>query len=799
MRVSALLQLSALAACPLALLTLNATGDSRVPSQPNSTPDSPEAASQKDSQLANLSASILPPEAFAAEAQGSDRPTLSVKTTDPQKTTAGANLPAPLYQPQRSPQRSPQSAVTGRTPQISSIGSQAATRSSPTRRTVTPESLDLSWDRVIARSVGLDESSLAAVSRAATPPAAVPSASPSQELLPEAAALDSQPADPDSADPAIQTTAQAEISADSPTVQTVQMTAQAVTPVDSPAAQMTAQAEVQANLPASPAIVASAATAPVSALDQTTASASAAIDAEVESTASSPEGTPAEDLSVESTEAGESAKAAPATAETPQPTDPASVDASVNASVSAPAQPVAFAAQPVSQTQPSGSLQASQSRTENTALPSLPARSPQAATPALPAEAIDQTYRLGPGDLIQLNFFNVPEYSGPQRVLVDGTVNLPAVGSVPVTGLTLSEAEQRIAEIYGRELRNIRVTVSLGQSRPLRVGVAGEVRQPGYYVLASTDAQLPSLAQAIQTAGGVTQLANLRQVQVRRVGQNGSPETFTVNLWALLEQGDLSQNLTLRDGDTIVIAPTDSMNAAETEQLAASNLASNEAQAINISLIGEVGRPGAYKLDSAAGNRATLTQAIQAAGGITPEADLRKVEVQRSARNGTVQTTTLDLWQLVTAGDLSQDLILQPGDRITVTKAEAMTPEEMARVTGSNVSPTNISINIVGEATSPGSVQVPANTTLNQALLAAGGFNRRARRTVQLIRINPNGTLTQREIQIDLERPVDSETNPILFNNDVIIVRRTGLARFTDGANSILEPFFRILPIFGLF
>ncbi|WP_242067595.1 SLBB domain-containing protein, partial [Leptolyngbya sp. FACHB-711] len=462
-----------------------------------------------------------------------------------------------------------------------------------------------------------------------------------------------------------------------------------------------------------------------------------------------------------------------------------------SAAVAPPAISVVPATKPVSSTQSSS--------TEFTASTPLPARTPQTITNPLPAEAVDQTYRLGPGDQIQVDLFNVPEYSGPQRVLVDGTVNLPAVGNVSVAGLTLSEAEQTIAAVYGRELRNIRVTVSLAQSRPLRVGVAGEVRQPGYYVIASTDAQLPSVAQAIQTAGGATQLANLRRVQVRRAGPNGGLETISVNLWALLEQGDLSQNVTLRDGDTIVIAPTDGMNAAETEQLAASNLASNEAQSINIALIGEIGRPGAYKLESAAGNRATLTQAIQAAGGVTPEADLRKIEVQRSARNGTVQTTTLDLWQLVTAGDLSQDLILQPGDRITVAKAEAMTPEEMTRLTSSNVSPTSIRVNIVGEASSAGSVEVPANTTLNQALLAAGGFNRRSRRTVQLIRINPNGTITQRDIQVDWDRPVDPETNPILFNNDVIRVRRNGLASFSDTATSILEPVFRILPVFGLF
>ena len=768
MRVSALIQLSALAACPLALLTLNGTGDSRVPSQPTSTPTSPETTSQKNNPVADLSTTMLPPEAYAAEAQGSDRPMSSAKTltttANTQKTQTAVNLPEPKLYPL------PPSQISSPSPQA--VARQPMRASSPARVNATPERLDISWDRLIARSVGLDESMFAAVSRAATSPAAAPSTAPAQALLPEAAALDPQSATPN------------------PTVQsTIQDTAQA----DSPTTQGIAQADVQRmdSVPVPASIQAAAPTSTTAQANiQSDVDATTTAQANIQQINSAPTTAQADTLPAEpviaqaDTQQMGSVPAAPAAIEATQSME------LVSAAV---AQPTVSVAKPIAQTQ------FSESPVRPTTLPSLPASPPQPTTNLLSAEAVDQTYRLGPGDAIQVNFFNVPEYSGPQRVLVDGTVNLPAVGNVSVAGLTLAEAEQTIAAVYGRELRNIRVTVGLAQSRPLRVGVAGEVRQPGYYVMASSDAQLPSVAQAIQTAGGVTQLANLRQVQVRRIGRTGIPETISVNLWALLEQGDLSQNLTLRDGDTILIAPTDSMNAAETEQLAASNLASNTAQAINVALVGEVGRPGAYKLDSAAGNRPTLSQAIQTAGGVTPEADLRKIEVQRSARNGTVQTTTLDLWQLVTAGDLSQDLILQPGDRITIAKAEAMTPEEMARLTGSNVSPTNIRVNIVGEATSPGSVQVPANTTLNQALLTAGGFNRRARRTVQLIRINPNGTITQREIQVDWDRPVDPETNPILFNNDVIRVRRSGLASFTDGANSILEPFFRILPVFGLF
>lgn len=752
MRVSALIQISTMAACPLALLALNDTGDSRVPAPPAPSPLPSQATSPTSAPaIPSLPTSVAPPEAFALEA--TEHHPLPLKTpalpTPALSFLANPVLPEPTLLTQSLVAETPAAPATPKPSARSNPLNLSNQPASVPQAIAAPENLNLPWDRIVARSVGLDERTFAAVSRAATastaaPAATAPSAAPAKAVAPpEAVAPLETGAEPRVLDAAAVsatlTLPTPELSGEPSPIPSAELP-----PVEPDADPTTDTILVAA---ASPLIGSEAQLASIPATEQTAA----------EPTLSA------------ATEVPTPPAVQPDVQPQIQPDDQANVQ---------PAQPA---------TQPA---------------PTILATTPPSAMPpsaVLPVPALDPSYRLGPGDQIQVNFFNVPEYSGPQRVLVDGTVNLPVVGSVSVTGLTLSQAEQTIAAAFSRELRNIRVTVSLAQARPLQIGVAGEVQQPGYYVLTSSDAQLPSVAQAIQTAGGVTQLADLRQVQIRRIGPTGAPETITVNLWALLEQGDLSQNLTLLDGDTIVVTPTSSLNAAETEQLAASNLAANEAQSVNVALVGEVGRPGAYRLESAVGNRPTLTQAIQAAGGVTPEANLRKVQVQRTARNGTVQTTTLDLWQLVTTGDLSQDLVLQPGDRITIAKAEAMTPEEMARVTGSNVSPSTININIVGEATSPGSVQVPANTTLNQALLAAGGLNRRARRTVQLIRINPNGTLTQRSIQVDWDRPVDPETNPILHNNDVVLVGRTTLASITDGAADILEPIFRILPIFRLF
>ncbi|MGL6281847.1 MAG: polysaccharide export protein, partial [Microcoleaceae cyanobacterium] len=70
---------------------------------------------------------------------------------------------------------------------------------------------------------------------------------------------------------------------------------------------------------------------------------------------------------------------------------------------------------------------------------------------------------------------------------------------------------------------------------------------------------------------------------------------------------------------------------------------------------------------------------------------------------------------------------------------------------------------------------------------------------VELIRINPNGTVVKRKITIDLAAEVNEQTNPMLLNNDVILVGRSGRAAFSDNLSNILTPFSPLGNFFGIF
>ncbi|MBF2034334.1 MAG: SLBB domain-containing protein [Leptolyngbyaceae cyanobacterium T60_A2020_046] len=159
------------------------------------------------------------------------------------------------------------------------------------------------------------------------------------------------------------------------------------------------------------------------------------------------------------------------------------------------------------------------------------------------------------------------------------------------------------------------------------------------------------------------------------------------------------------------------------------------------------------------------------------------------------------LWELLQSGNLQQDLTLRDGDNIFVPTATQINPTEVSHLAIASFSPATIRVNVLGEVAAPGVVEVPPNTPLTQALLAAGGFDdsRAQTGTVELVRLNPDGTVSQRQIPVSFNQGISEESNPILYPNDVIIVQRSGGARFSDAANGILGTLGMIFPFFDLF
>lgn len=443
-------------------------------------------------------------------------------------------------------------------------------------------------------------------------------------------------------------------------------------------------------------------------------------------------------------------------------------------------------------------------------------------------------YTLDAGDVVALNIFNVPEYSKEYQVLVDGSINLPLINRVSVAGLTLVQAEQIIVEEYVRRglLRSPIISLDLVRPRPITVALVGEIRTPGSFSVPfdggtgnnqNQATKFPRLISALKLADGINASADTRNIRVVRNFQ-GQDYTINVSLWDFLEKGDLTQNVVLRDGDRIFIPSVKEINSAEVLRVASANFSANLSIPITISIVGEVNRPGPYTLtgDDVRANQLndnltfqnnsvirdqqslagipTTTRAIKTAGGLTAKADLRNVQVRRTLPSGEEQVIAVNLWELLQTGRFRDDALLQNGDRIFIPALESIDDTEARQIAVASFSPNSINVSVVGEVREPGLKQLSPNVSLQQALLQAGGFNnRRAQEAVaKIIRLNPNGTVSEKVVRVNFGAPLNEENNPPLLNNDIVFVERSGLAVASDLVFSSLNPFNQVLDTINL-
>ncbi|TVP66396.1 MAG: polysaccharide export protein [Leptolyngbya sp. LCM1.Bin17] len=240
-----------------------------------------------------------------------------------------------------------------------------------------------------------------------------------------------------------------------------------------------------------------------------------------------------------------------------------------------------------------------------------------------------------------------------------------------------------------------------------------------------------------------------------------------------------------------------------------------------VAVVGEVNRPGSFTTrprdggggDGFDGNDPnprelrTVVQAIRLAGGITQMADIRNVQVRRPQANGSDRVMTVDFFALLKDGSQAPNILVRDGDTIFVPTATALLPEEAQTIAAANFSPNAIGVDVVGEVKDPGRVEIKPNSTLNQAILAAGGFDdpRAQSGEVAFIRLNPDGTVTNRVIPVDLSAGLNDENNPSLRENDVVIVSRSGVTRTSDfleliggAASAIINPVLGLTNIINL-
>lgn len=216
--------------------------------------------------------------------------------------------------------------------------------------------------------------------------------------------------------------------------------------------------------------------------------------------------------------------------------------------------------------------------------------------------ATPQNYVLGPSDHIVVDVYGVTQESKTLTISPDGTVTIPNVGPVQVSGLTVPAAQQRIRQHMGKYYTDSEIKVTVGQTRTIVVNVMGEVRTPGTYTLSA----FATVFHALYKAGGISELGTLRNIKVYRQGRLIS----VVDVYEFILNGRLAGNVHLQDNDVIQVGAYDCI----------------------VDIEGQVKRPMAYEMRK----DESLQTLLKYCGGFTGEAYKKSLRVQR--KNGKMKS-----------------------------------------------------------------------------------------------------------------------------------------------------------------
>ncbi len=169
------------------------------------------------------------------------------------------------------------------------------------------------------------------------------------------------------------------------------------------------------------------------------------------------------------------------------------------------------------------------------------AEAPKAATE-------DPGYTIGEEDVLAINVWKEPEISRTVPVRPDGKISLPLANDVQAAGLTPMQLSMVITERLRKFLADPQVTVIVTAINSRRIYLVGEVARAGAFPM------LPNMTvlQALSSAGGFTQFANLKGIYVLR-NEHGKQFKLPFNYKEVLKGNRPEQNVILKPGDTIVV------------------------------------------------------------------------------------------------------------------------------------------------------------------------------------------------------------------------------------------------------
>ncbi|MDD5323231.1 MAG: polysaccharide biosynthesis/export family protein [Methylococcales bacterium] len=285
-----------------------------------------------------------------------------------------------------------------------------------------------------------------------------------------------------------------------------------------------------------------------------------------------------------------------------------------------------------------------------------------------PEKKSNAQYRVGPRDILNITVWEHPELTIPAGefrsadqagtvVGEDGNIFYPYAGIIKAAGRTVEDIRDEITRKLSVYIEQVQLDVRVTSYRSQRVYVVGEVTKPG--VLVVQDIPLTVL-EAINNSGGLTSESDARNITLTRDGK-----TYNVNLQALYEGGDLSQNVTLQHGDVLNVPDRQFNKIFVLGETTSSTIGGG----VSVSPGGSLSTRSRSIFMSK--GRMTLTEALSDSGGISQDlADAARIFVFRNGL-GKPKIYHLDA-KSPDVLILADRFPLQPHDIIFVDRAEGI-------------------------------------------------------------------------------------------------------------------------------
>ena len=373
-----------------------------------------------------------------------------------------------------------------------------------------------------------------------------------------------------------------------------------------------------------------------------------------------------------------------------------------------------------------------------------------------------KSYKLGPADEVVIDIWGNNQTTIRQTISPDGTINIPDLGIISISGMTVNEADsflrRKLGQIYSVDGEDAKseIKLTLGSVRTIQVNVMGEVAVPGTYFLSS----LSNLYHALYRAGGVSDLGSLRDIKLVRQGK----AIATVDVYDLILNGKSPDTVMLEEDDIIIVPSygslvslagnvkrpmTYEMKGNETiadiigfaggftgnaykENLCVIRQNGKEYQVFTVDapdyssfvlkdgdqlnvgqmldrytnrleIKGAVYRPGIYQLGNGVN---TVTQLIAKADGLKGDAFINRALIHREREDLTLEVLPVDIKAIMNG--TVQDIDLKKNDVLYIPSIHDL--NDLGTIT------------VAGEVARPGDFMFAENTTLEDAIMQAGGL-----------------------------------------------------------------------------